>query len=378
MNVVDLPGLAAIRPSDVQQFLRSRGWELAEERSHGVLVYTRELNGHGEIPLELPTNTRLPDYAKRLGEAVEILAAVEKTPLPHLVDELSIPPADIVQFRLQSDLVGSGTIPVDDGIRIRQAQKNLLLAAAHSVLEPRPHFPRMSQAKPMELLGHCREGQTARGSYLTRILVPVEPGVGKLPLEDPFGRQVTRMLGRALAEAHELAHRGDFEALVERAQCGLSANFLRALAELQPQGERSSLEVGVRWSRARRPPGDAMGPVRFEEGVFPAFSSAATALREQTPSPHYELEGYVQRLDREPPDDAARPGTVVLVTTLEDRPGTSKVWVELSPDHYQKAVDAHREARQVRLVGTLQRERRRYWLREATGLEVLPAEDDEA
>lgn len=377
---MELPGLAAIRPSDVQQYLRARGWSLADdERPQGVLVYERELNGDGAVPLEVPTRTELEDYPRRMGEALEILAAVEGTPLLDLIDELSTPPADIVQFRLQSDLVGSGTIPVDDGIRIRQAQKNLLLAAAHSVLEPRAHFPRLSQAQPAELLERCREGQTARGSYLTRILVPVEPAVGQqIPVEDPFGRKVTRMLSRALSEARTLAHRGDFDALVERASAGLSANFLNALGELQPRGERSSLEVDLRWSRSRRPPEQAAGPVRFDEGVFSAFSAAATAIREHTPSPHYELEGYVQSCDRQPPDDAEQPGTVVLVTTLEDRPGTSKVRAELSARDYQRALTAHGEARPVRLVGTLEKQGRRYWLHEASGFEVLPTEDDDA
>ncbi len=74
---------------------------------------------------------------------------------------------------MNSDTVASGSIPLDDSIKLRQAQKGVLLAAAHSALEARGHFPRMSRSKALGLLANVREGQTARGSYISRVFVPL-------------------------------------------------------------------------------------------------------------------------------------------------------------------------------------------------------------
>jgi hypothetical protein len=302
---------------------------------------------------------------------VEVLAKLEMRPVWQILNDLLAPPADVARLRTLSETAGSGSILLEDSIRLRLAARELLLASAHSTLQPRANFPRMSHPRAVQFISECKEGQTERGSYVASILIPVSPEIGSTPLlEDPFPRQVTRTFMGALLEAADVMRSGPPEALLQRAHKGLSANFLDALSRLRPAGERSHVEISITWSRCRTAPDLPRSQVRFEEGMFPLFAEAARTLREANPSPGVEIEGYIVSVKREE-RDRERPGTVVVATHLEGRPGTSMVKVDLPPQQYKRAVDAHKEAGQVKMVGTLSREGRTLWLREATLLEVV-------
>ena len=66
-------------------------------------------------------------------------------------------------------------------LKLRQGARTLLLAAAHSVVAPRPWFPRLSRNEAVGLLSQVQEAQTHRGSFVMRWLVPVEPVVEVVP-----------------------------------------------------------------------------------------------------------------------------------------------------------------------------------------------------
>ena len=254
----------------------------------------------------MPLDRALGDHARRLGELVDAVSQSERRPPGEVLEELCLPPSDMLSFRVRSDLVSSGTIPVLDSLRLREGQKNLLLSAAHSALVPQRYFPRLGRAEPTEPLAQCREGQTARGSYVATILVPVVPAVGELPLAEPYGRRVTRLLMETLQAIHLRLARADDAGLLDDPPPGLSFNLLAALADMRPQGERSTLEIAARWSLGRHPP---------------------AALRERTPTT-CEVEGYIVRLSRAVPR-ADAPGEVVMTMTLGERSGDARVRVML-------------------------------------------------
>ncbi len=103
------------------------------------------------------------------------------------------------------------------------------------------------------------------GSYLTPILVPVSPAMGKAELEDPFSRRVTKLLAHALMRTVDALAAGDDDRLLEGAASGLSSNFLAALAELRPPGSQGHLDVSFAWA-ARRPAPEARPRIRLEHG----------------------------------------------------------------------------------------------------------------
>jgi hypothetical protein len=366
MNTQDLPGLTAIRPSDVQTYLQSSGWKLTRPPKNDVAYYVA--NETSSVEAQVLLDRSFEDYSRRVAELIDLLSATERRPAIQIVEDLLNPAADKLRVRLASPGLESGTISLDDSIRVRAATKDLLLSSAHSAIEPRPHFPRLGYSEATKFLSQCREGQTARGSYVTTVVIPVSPEVTKLPLEDPFARRVTKTLIQAAHEADSVLKSGKHENLLKRADNGVSSNFLASLADLRPPTV-GVLELSISWSRGRTAPGIPFSVVRFDEGVFDIFAEAARELRETSPSPGTRLEGFVFHLTRE--GGLVDPGLVTVATTLKERADLSSVRMRLVSNDYDKAVDAHKKGAKIQVIGTLRKDARQYWLDEPTGFEIV-------
>jgi hypothetical protein len=365
--------LEALEPAVFRRYLRARGWKESTTPGEAMHRYALDVENR-QVQVEIPTVSTFADYERRIGEAMEIIAAVEsRTPLDVLAN-LRRPQSDVVRFRIDGQETSGGTIGLDDAIRLREGRKRMLLAMAHSVVEPLPHFARLTRTDPVEFVNSCREAPARAGSYVSEVFVPVAPSMGSLGLDDPFARKVTTKLARALGRTASALNAGNDEELLHGAADGLSSNFLAALASLRPAG--GVLEVGLEWAGSRPAPDLPVCTTRFAPDVFAPLEEAARVLRDQAEVPGYELEGYIAALRRDENDPTA-PGEVVVAATLEDRPGTSKVYLTLDSRQYALAIEAHRTTTRIRVDGTLTRQGRRTILRHPENLRGLP-DDDEA
>lgn len=358
-------------PSVLRRYLATAGWEPSERKK--AWRFSKEMPA-GDVYVDVPKNQDFADYERRVVELVQVLAAAEERSSREILLSLANPTADGLAFRFASSDTGSGTISVSDGCRIRHAQRRLLLSAAHSVVEPQAHHPRLSRTEAVAFLETCREAPSQHGSFVANIIIPVAPPVGQLPLDDPFSRQVTSLLARALHEVSEAISTGDDERLLNGARNGLSSNLLDALSDLHPPGQHGTLDVGFSWAPGRPAPGHHRR-VRFDHSFFPSMAEAARFLRETLPMPGTTVEGYFAGFERDP-QDPSRPGEVALLATLDEYPGqTKKVYMTLSRSAYSDAWQAHKKAAKVRVTGTLIKEKRRYVLRNPGEVEWVPEED---
>jgi len=364
----------SLSPVTLQEQLRSRGFQVQEDRPHieGLVVYSRD-----GIELDVPVRGELGDYARRVEELVELLAAVEKVRPTDLLDTLLQPAGDVLALRVYSEATASGTIPLEDSLRLRQGTKTLLLAAAHSELSAQAWFPRLSRTEAVDLLGSVHEGQTQRGSFTARFIVPVEPTVGQLSIGDePYGRRVTKLLLRALEGVRRVRALGAYDGLLELQKEGVSGNLLGALASMAPPGRTGSLELSVSWSRNRPAPRDVVPSVRLPGEALAGLDTAAEAMRSQEKSKGFEIVGYVTRLDRENLDrDAA--GEIMLAPTDGEARELGRVSMRLDAASYAEAIQAHRDGCKVRVIGTLQKLGRRWTLTEASGFERHGGDSDD-
>ncbi len=366
---------AALKPVLVQEYLRSRGWSLAADESDpsGVVVYRR--NGH---EVEVPQRPEFVDYARRIQETVEAIATSEGLSVVSVFDELTQPPGDTLAVGLSSERTSLGTVPLLDSLKIREATKNMLLAAAHSELAPQAHFPRMSRTEAVSLVASVREAQSQRGSFISRFVVPIDPAVGEqATLGEPFPRRVVRLLMEALDSVRRVRSVGAYEELLTMEKQGVSGNLLAALASLEPIAAGGSLDIAVSWSRNRAAPSNIVPRVRLVDDALRGLDAVAKAMRERSQTKGFEVVGYVTRLDRDPPQQDV-PGDVVIVPAV-DIQDCPRVHVPLGAAAYNDAITAHRTGREVRVIGTLEKRGRRWELSQPTGFEVLPLTgDDEA
>ncbi len=374
-NIRDLA--ATLGPVTVQEYLRSRGWLLHKDLStqFSVVIYRRD-----DHEIDVPQNPRLADYPRRMAEVLELLADIEHANVFSLVDELTEPAGDTLAIRIASDRATSGTLPLLDALRLRESARNMLLAAAHSVLLPQTYFPRMSRTDATQLLATVHEGQSQRGSYVSRFIVPIEPAVGEQsslfpePPPDPFGRRVVRTLMHALEEVRQVRSVGALDPLLSKESRGVSGNLLAALAMLEPTILGGELDIAVSWSRNRPAPRDSLSRVSFRPEALSGLGAVADAMRDRANVKGFDVVGYVTRLDRDPKEVDAE-GEVVIVPS-RDAADLGRIHVRLDAAAYRDAIEAHRDGSEVRVLGTLSKAGRRWVLSQASGFEIVGVDAD--
>ncbi len=371
---------ANLEPTTYVHYLRTRGWnQIAIEDDFPFTRFEREAEG-GLAQIDVPARSALGDYRRRIGEVVAVLLAVERLAWPELFVRLCSPSVDEFRLRLVGGDHAGGRIGIDDAIRLRVARKQLLLAAAHSVEEPRARFLRLGFTKPREFLARCNELPVVPGSWVSSVQIPVTPAIGSDgDASIPYARKVTEMLARGLTAVAAALGRGGEGQLLNSAAHGVSSNFLSALAELRPVAEIGSLELDLIWSRSRPPPIDPWQTIRVGAESFAVFESSATWLRVNTPVDDVSIEGHVISLARDNPSEGLSQGEIVILSEIEEheRPKRIHVQVVVAEDH-ALALRAYHSGSRVRLRGTLVREGRTWRLKRPGPLqEQTPSSDED-
>ena len=379
MNLEWLTEATGLGPTTYVHYLRSRGWQQVEVDPRFPFTRFHLSVGDQSAEVDVPVQSDLADYRRRIREVVEVLMAVERASWPELYVRLCSPSVDEFRLRLAGGDLAGGRIGIDDAIRLRVARKQLLLAAAHSAVDPRAHFPRLGFAEPLSFLSQCRELPAVPGSWISSVQIPVEPALAEdSPV--PYSRRVTEMLARGLSLVANALGKDGEERLLQGAEHGVSSNFLSALAQLHPVAEVGSLELDFTWSRTRPPPAAAWQPIRFGAESFAVFESASKWLREHTPIDDFGLEGHVISLTRDDQGAGTSQGAdaeiVVLSETEDHKP--MRVHVHVLAEDHEIALRAYREGGRVGIRGTLAREGRSWRLKRPGPIRALTAVQDDS
>jgi hypothetical protein len=119
--------------------------------------------------------------------------------------------------------------------------------------------------------------------------------------EEPFEREVTKTLARALAatrNASEIAAvTADLRPFTEAVHRGVSANLCEAIVGLSRHTRAESVTVSVAWSPAREVDQDVPSRVQFSADAVPVIAEAARVFREAAPREEFELHGVVVGLN---------------------------------------------------------------------------------
>jgi hypothetical protein len=372
--------LAALRAEDVQIYVASRGWKRDDASSTpkgNVYRYPALRDAEALIP----SRRDLADYVERMADVVQMLAAVEQRSAWEIIADLSSPPADVLRLRISAPNATLGTLPLDEGIRLIDGARSLLLAAACSARQAAAFYPRQAYKEALEFLQACHLGQTERGSFVAKIMAPVPPEIsrqgtlfdtdeGAFIASEPFARQSTVRLMSALGHIRGSIDSGNYDQILEGVGEGVSANLCEAVASMQPEGDQAHLHIRMTWSSSRpRLPKTVESAIGFSRTAFEIVRESGRKLREELYMTRKRLEGRVISLKADPSllDDFEG-----MVTLKADVGGTpTRVQVLLRSDEYKMACNAHRDGLVVAVTGLLQREAKLYYLRQAQDFSVV-------
>lgn len=373
--------LVALRPSDVTNYLRNRGWILDpanSPRSGQLFRFPTFPDAEALVPLD----RKFSDYAGRMADIVLLLSAVETRSPNSVLNDLSTPSNDVVRIRVSADEASLGSLPLGLGLRLYRGLHDLLQSAAHGLVKPQPLHPHHSPVEVRKFLDECRLGQTERGSFVATVLTPPVPpiiptrtlfGPENHETSEPFPRRVTLRLMDSLDLVAESVRENKLERLVDGVSDGISANLCEALFAMAPPGEQSSLEIGVAWSGSRPISSERIRNqvVVFNQDVFATIEEAGRQLRLRAQAIRQEFAGKVLGVNcliRTLYEDVAK------VTIRAEVDGfNSQVRFDVRSENYRAVCDALRDGSPVRVTGLVHRDARRkvYDLTDPQDFQVL-------
>ena len=374
VSIRDEDALNGVSPSALSAYARAAGWKRQEPYGDHSDVYVRE-----EAPeIVIPRTDRLGDYADVVSRLIEIFAEAAEADTLSLYRDLVTADRDVVRVRAAPE-GADGSVTLDDGVSLITGARNMVLAAARSLWDPRPLYRAKPNREARDYMRQVRLGQTEQGSHVVTLLTPVvPPPMRQAALFDsaaddpPVERRVTRRLIEALTAAREATERtsaGDADAFPKAVKRGASANLCDAVATLiEPFG---GIDVGLTWARTY-PVETARETVRFGASDAPILREAARRFREWEPKPDVSLIGRIQRLKR---DDRETDGTVTLRTYVEGH--VVPVTAALNQPNYDRAIQAHGSGAVVVMTGDLERFGGRWRLRDPYVTDAFSDEDDE-
>jgi hypothetical protein len=360
----------SLLPRSAEMYLHANGWE-PRERTPMFSTWYRRVDDR-PVQLFLPLSPEPADFADRLVDFVVKLAAVEHRDEDTVLTNLRYTAADLVRVRLVSQRTGEGELPIEEGTRLFEGARDMMLAAACAAVNYRPNFGPRKPAEASEFLDRVRLGQTEKGSYVVTVITDLPDATEGTLFEgatdeliwEPFERRVTTTLVNALSAADLAAHQAmsdpsafeqAFDDAVER---GVTANLCDALGRIvSDEDAPADIRVSVDWAPAMRVSDTAPRAIELDTGVLSVVRAAGDHLKKLGPFEGVRVEGYVRRLVRGKTDQI---GTVVIEGTADGE--QRNVHVELSDEQYHEAIEAHDDRLPVEISGTLYKSGRNWRL----------------
>jgi hypothetical protein len=370
--IIDAVALRAISPTALRGYATFEGWKNFERYGDTSEVYLRQ-RGDRSSEIILPVSDKIGDYPSVVAQLISIFAREGNKDELAIYRDLVHADRDVIRAR-SPHADDDGSIAVNDGVNLITEARNMLAAAACSARTPQSYYHMGKIQLVTEYMQRVRLGQTEAGSYVVTLLAPVPPSFDSSQNSlwpdlhlDPYDRQVTRFLAsgleaasNALAEMNRGKGISAFEAAIGD---GVSANLCDAVAVIAEQSDGA--EVSVTWARTRPAPIET-SHISFSRKDAEPLREVARQFRLREPRYEVTLLGTPTKLQR------ARKQTVGRITfaaIIDDRP--QSVTLELAPDDYDRAVEAHKKRQPIVVVGDLMREGQRWRLRNARDVAII-------
>lgn len=363
-----------IDPVRVGMYLQTSGWR--NDGTFGALatIWHRPEPDRNDAEVVLPLSGMALDFRARMVDVFVVLMEYERRSLAHILKDILGNAEDHIRIRVFHADVDHGTIPLNDGVMLNFKARDLMAAAAMSTTSKQRHFSGKRSKEANEYIDSLRLGQTEVGSYIVNVLAPV-PVVS---LEDayetvPMSRIVTENLRTGL-EALSLAierfsSSQELAVFDDAIFSGASANMCDALVGLSGVQKQRGFEISIAPSSVVEF-ASSVQSFQFDVDAVRAIVDASAYYKDDYVLPAYTIVGTIKRLDRPLGDEM---GTVTVDALVGD--AEKHVAIQLGPEEYLDAVNAHKQRSAVRCHGDLHVKARTATLLNPVGFEVLSSGD---
>jgi hypothetical protein len=367
--------LSELRLADVAAFLRGNGWTI-ERRDQKEVVWASPAddNGH-KLRAALPPAETFADWRPRLASIVNMLAETSERPVVEIVRGIRSIARDIMFVSVGGPQASSGSISLGSASTMMAQHWDLLSYSACAEEDPQPYFDKARKIGKIQA-DKCFLGHTFHGSFGITIESPLppQPKTVLFPPPAPIERRMVERIVRGLEDLDTSIVQGDLEPLVKNYKRGLNANMCSVLADVGQRFEGAPLSYRVAWSPNLKASVDVEAPRQWQitEKSLQYLESASHALRRAIETPGAMVIGKVTKLQsEEPPTMPAAIERAITILGLVPSGQRLHIRVALPPGEYMAACDAHKDGKEVSVVGTLEKDGKFWVLRAPADFRVL-------
>ncbi|MCK3656415.1 hypothetical protein A4G19_13860 [Pasteurellaceae bacterium Macca] len=334
--------------TDFARYLETHGWCIDFEHPYSVIW--RKFKGNqflGEITLPKEETV---DKEESLTRALQRLAEYENISPNLMLSKIMNQHNDLISIRVVGKSVQDGTIPLNDGVKLFEKTKNLIHALALSAKKKKSLFSNGSGGKDvLSFMDQIRLGQTQVGSYIINLCYPVENiEVGKqneIIEAISFSRSVTHNLLNSLNKLKEKAQNYDqdptvFASLIPE---GVSHNLCDAIVGLSGIQKQRTVEISLQAGPIKD---DSITTSDFKISFTPAeiavVETASKYYQGEYTLPYYEVIGKIVGLHSR---NLSEGGYIQVPCKVDNK--TVEIRIDLTPEQYQTATEAHKTEKQV-------------------------------
>lgn len=360
-----------VSPSQVEAFLKARGWTLAQIDSFPTLfAFTHPAMAGRQ--LFLPKDFNAPDYGDAIHTLLTKLATIERIDFRTLADrlertdaELVIGSEDSMALRVLKMVSSEDSIPLSLAHAIVRETETLLRAGSCTAENPQPFFRRVDNKISNDVCDRAVFNHTKRGSFILSISCPIagtgeQLGFGFDPSQWTKSRRAFVAIYRgirALTDAinsDELQRFSD-EQLATEAPI-VSSNFCQAFANIVCNDPGDGISVGFEWSPYIPLPPDisAGSSILVTPSMANGLYTISEHLRPKDSSVEDVFIGTVEALRGDVTNTGERAGAVEFSLLLKDG-ARIRATALLDVEQYKLADDAHiAGARYISISGKLE------------------------
>ncbi len=366
---------------DFKAYLLANGWTISETIPNKALILNHADNDYEII---VPLDKNLGDYTVRMSESIQILSKFENRYGFDIIKDIQKSGVDIVRIKMLEN-TEKGTVLLSAISDIFVNAKEMLLSSACSVIEPKRLYGSKRPQNAIDYVNKVRIGQTEYGSFIFTFLSPVAPRLEQTQqnlfpdldisyVDDPFERQVTQTLSRALGETKKSASfaiseqtNAHFE---EAVQYGVSANLCDAITSIIAKVGRT--EISFKWSK-NRPVKDTSiyHAISFDQDIAEVISEASRIFKKLEPRYDMPITGWVSALQKENSQD--EDGIITINALVDNKP--KKLKTKLSDEDYQKVIKSHAGNKFISLEGDLFLEGKKSILKNPRNLKLIDSDE---
>lgn len=356
----------------ILDYLEKHEWRQEHALKRGGFTYR---HGKTDVQAIVPSGPHTADYVARVADLVECVAeAQDEEPNTILTELLAFgSAADILEFAVSGSYGENGSVPVSFASEFYAALQKLVEAAGRAVFDatPQRHYKRIRTSETKALVDHWQLTPAKFGSYSVELVCPLENPDSDPEPEIPIGqtafpfnhrfkesksRKVTKLVMETLCQLKYCSENQDSAPLESDPLVNL--NFYEAILSLCPEEEDIELRSSVSWSKMLEPPSIPCTTLVFGHRDFEFVAEVLEKLRPTASPPTLEVfVGSVDTLQGKIGMDGRMAGEVTIKIFSEE---SSRAKLDLSPDDYKVACDAHAGGHHVTFQGYLEFGRRKH------------------